>query len=370
MNASKTQLMLGGKVHCIDLEDFHVVVDRVTMFLDKKLELLGVKFDSSFSTFPHGALVAASARRRAAMIASLSHHLPKGAYLQQLARILVLGKCSYAIGAVFIALAVLATVASAAPMADNPAPYQPAPYKPTSYKEPAYEEPAKYEYQYGVQDQYAGLDFAQNEARDGYATNGEYRVNLPDGRTQIVTYNVQDDASGYVADVRYEGEAQYPKEEPKSAYQPAPNDCDVFITLAVLAAVASAAPMADNPAPYQPAPYQPAPYKPTSYKEPAYEEPAKYEYQYGVQDQYAGLDFAQNEARDGYATNGEYRVNLPDGRTQIVTYNVQDDASGYVADVRYEGEAQYPKEEPKSAYQPAHKYAPTPKYAPAPSYSS
>eukprot|EP00095_Tigriopus_kingsejongensis_P002758 maker-scaffold1440_size41170-snap-gene-0.6 protein:Tk02758 transcript:maker-scaffold1440_size41170-snap-gene-0.6-mRNA-1 annotation:"PREDICTED: uncharacterized protein K02A2.6-like" len=79
-----------GKVRRIDLEDFHVVVDGVTVFPDKKLELHGVKFDSSFSTFPHGASVAASARQQAAMIARLSHHLPRGAYLQQLARGLVL----------------------------------------------------------------------------------------------------------------------------------------------------------------------------------------------------------------------------------------------------------------------------------------
>eukprot|EP00095_Tigriopus_kingsejongensis_P012630 maker-scaffold407_size180809-snap-gene-0.31 protein:Tk12630 transcript:maker-scaffold407_size180809-snap-gene-0.31-mRNA-1 annotation:"sodium-potassium-chloride cotransporter " len=85
MNASKTQLMLGGKVRRADLEDFHVLVDGVTVFPDKKLELLGVNFDSNFSTFPHGASVAASARQRAAMIA-------RGAYLQQLERGLVLGK--------------------------------------------------------------------------------------------------------------------------------------------------------------------------------------------------------------------------------------------------------------------------------------
>eukprot|EP00095_Tigriopus_kingsejongensis_P001387 snap_masked-scaffold205_size259573-processed-gene-1.11 protein:Tk01387 transcript:snap_masked-scaffold205_size259573-processed-gene-1.11-mRNA-1 annotation:"cuticle protein" len=168
-----------------------------------------------------------------------------------------------------------------------------------------------------------------------------------------------------------------------------------FAALALVAA-ASAAPMADNPAPYQPepayapAPYQPEPayapapyqaepayapapykpaYKPASYQEPSYEEPAKYEYAYAVADDYAQTNFAQNEARDGYATNGGYRVNLPDGRTQIVTYTVQDDASGYVADVRYEGEAQYPKYEPKAAYQPAPQYAPAPKYAPAPAYN-
>eukprot|EP00094_Tigriopus_californicus_P014244 TCALIF_13797-PA protein Name:"Similar to resilin Pro-resilin (Drosophila melanogaster)" AED:0.13 eAED:0.14 QI:0/0/0/1/1/1/2/0/131 len=120
----------------------------------------------------------------------------------------------------------------------------------------------------------------------------------------------------------------------------------------------AAAVLADN------APYRPAPYKPASYKEPSYDEPPKYEYQYAVADQYAGVDFNQNEARDGYATTGEYRVVLPDGRTQIVTYNTADAYSGNVADVRYEGEAQYPEEKP--SYKPAPKYAP--KYAPAPSY--
>ena len=38
--------------------------------------------------------------------------------------------------------------------------------------------------------------------RSGYNTDGEYRVLLPDGRKQIVSYNVADGYSGYVADVR------------------------------------------------------------------------------------------------------------------------------------------------------------------------
>ena len=44
---------------------------------------------------------------------------------------------------------------------------------------------------------------------------------------------------------------------------------------------------------------------------------------------------------------------LPDGRTQIVTYSVGDAYPGYVADVRYEGEAHYAPYEPKP-YKPAH----------------
>ena len=89
--------------------------------------------------------------------------------------------------------------------------YAPAP----QYKD----EPANYAYNYAVADSYSGVNFGQNENRNGYATNGEYRVQLPDGRTQIVTYTVADAYSGYVADVRYEGEAKYPSEP---AYKPKP----------------------------------------------------------------------------------------------------------------------------------------------------
>merc|ERR1711881_760481 len=103
--------------------------------------------------------------------------------------------------------------------------YKPAPvvhaapaYKP-AYHEPAYDGPAVYTYGYAVADDYSGANYAQNENRDGYATTGEYRVALPDGRTQIVTYNVADAYSGYVADVKYEGEAHYAPYEPaKPAY--------------------------------------------------------------------------------------------------------------------------------------------------------
>ena len=123
-----------------------------------------------------------------------------------------------------------------------------------------------------------------------------------------------------------------------------------FIILA-LAAVA----LADKPAP---SPYQPPQYPRPSYQ-PKYEEPTAapvYNYNYAVQDDYAGVDFNQEENRDGYATSGSYRVALPDGRIQTVTYTVADAYSGLVADVSYEGEAQYPEEKPS--------YAPKPAYAP------
>merc|ERR1719245_1952476 len=68
----------------------------------------------------------------------------------------------------------------------------PAPYKPAPYKEPEYDAPAVYKYGYAVADDYSGANFEANEGRDGYATSGSYRVALPDGRTQIVTYTVAD----------------------------------------------------------------------------------------------------------------------------------------------------------------------------------
>ena len=121
-------------------------------------------------------------------------------------------------------------------------------------------------------------------------------------------------------------------------------------------AVACAAPQYAPAPAYAPAPvYAPAPaYAPA----PVYADvPPAYDYNYAVNDQYAGLDFAANENRNGYATNGQYRVALPDGRIQTVTYNVADANSGYVADVKYEGVA-IPYEAPKPAYAPAPAYAP------------
>ena len=144
-----------------------------------------------------------------------------------------------------------------------------------------------------------------------------------------------------------------------------------FVALVAFAAVASADKPA--PAPYRPV-YQPAPtYRPAYAPAPAYKaEPTAapvYAYEYAVQDEYANVDFNAEENRDNYATSGSYRVALPDGRIQTVTYNTADAYSGNVAEVTYEGEATYP-EEPK--YQPAPAYKPVyrPVYAPAPAYQA
>merc|ERR1711973_601413 len=129
---------------------------------------------------------------------------------------------------------------------------------------------------------------------------------------------------------------------------------------AVASALATVA-LAENPAPvYHPAPATvyhpaPAPYHPA----PIDETSKPYAFEYGVSDDYSGAKFAQSETADGKTTSGSYSVNLPDGRIQTVTYTV-DPYAGYVADVKYEGTAQYPE------YKPVHKPAPVYHPAPAP----
>ena len=100
-----------------------------------------------------------------------------------------------------------------------------------------------------------------------------------------------------------------------------------------------------------------APAGPPAYApEPAYpDEPALYTYNFAVKDDYSNNNFGTEEKRDGYAAQGSYYVALPDGRLQKVAYSVNGDG-GYVADVTYEGEAQYPEVKP---------YVPAPAYKPA-----
>ncbi len=73
-----------------------------------------------------------------------------------------------------------------------------------------------------VKDEPSKNDYSHQQESDGKVTTGSYRVALPDGRTQIVTYTA--DQNGYVAKVKYEGEAQYPapssyNNKPSASYQ-------------------------------------------------------------------------------------------------------------------------------------------------------
>ena len=104
-----------------------------------------------------------------------------------------------------------------------------------------------YSFAWAVKDDPSYNDYAHQESGDdkGYVV-GSYRVLLPDGRTQIVSYKA-DDYTGYVADVKYEGEAKYDYKPAYKAAYPAP------------------AYKADYPAPAYPAAY-PAP----AYPAPAY----------------------------------------------------------------------------------------------------
>ncbi|XP_071534970.1 larval cuticle protein A2B-like [Panulirus ornatus] len=110
-------------------------------------------------------------------------------------------------------MAVLVAVACAAPRPET-IPYGP---PPPSYKEPG----MPYEFAYAVKDDYSGNDFAHDEKSDGTVTSGSYRVLLPDGRTQIVTFTA-DHTNGYVAEVTYEGEASYPAHAAPSYGPPPP----------------------------------------------------------------------------------------------------------------------------------------------------
>ncbi|KAI9558667.1 hypothetical protein GHT06_015456 [Daphnia sinensis] len=157
------------------------------------------------------------------------------------------------------------------PVPNYPAPAYPAPMP--AYEQPAYSKPAEenhppmpFDFAYAVKDDASYQDFSHKEASDGKVVTGSYRVLLPDGRTQIVTYKADD--NGYVADVKYEGEAKYdeykPIPHPKTAYPVEPAYPKPTYP------AASAYPMPAYPMPAYPEPSYPKP----AYSEPSYPKPA------------------------------------------------------------------------------------------------
>jgi len=123
---------------------------------------------------------------------------------------------------------------------------------------------------------------------------------------------------------------------------------------------------APPPPAYKPAPAPYAPPPPKAYAPHPEKEfpPQPYTFEYGVADEYTGTNFqAIENQNEGGVVQGSYRVNLPDGRVQTVTYHA-DHHGGFVADVKYEGEAVYPPEKEYKPAPPAYKPAP-PKYIPS-----
>merc|ERR1739844_855464 len=131
-----------------------------------------------------------------------------------------------------------------------------------------------------------------------------------------------------------------------------PNNMVKAIIFSALVAATLALPTPDGPPAYGPPPpaYKPAPYKPhpAPYKEEKLP-PQPFAYEYGAKDDYSGASYQKSETQDAYGVvGGSYTV--------------------AIADVKYEGVAQYPPE-PKEGYghaPPAYHPAPPPKYAPAP----
>lgn len=82
---------------------------------------------------------------------------------------------------------------------------------------------------------------------------------------------------------------------------------------------------------------------------------------YAVKDQYYN-DYRHDTTSNGQIRTGSYSTLLPDGRLQTVNYKADD--YGYVADVKYQGEAKYDYK--PSAYKPTYQ---TPSYYAKPAYS-
>ncbi|XP_050326596.1 pro-resilin [Bactrocera neohumeralis] len=96
----------------------------------------------------------------------------------------------------------------------GPGPRPPGPQRPS---QPGPGEPGHvhvpgmpFDFEYAVNDVETANDYAHKASSNGDVVTGEYRVALPDGRTQIVRYTA-DWKTGYHADVSYEGEPQFPQ---------------------------------------------------------------------------------------------------------------------------------------------------------------
>ncbi|XP_043235746.1 vegetative cell wall protein gp1-like [Amphibalanus amphitrite] len=140
---------------------------------------------------------------------------------------------------VLILAAVCATVCLGSPVYDLAPPEEP-----FTYEDHHHEKARPYEFEYAVKDEDQALEFSRSEAQDASGTvTGEYRVLLPDGRTQIVTYTA-DHVSGFQATVTYEGEARVEAAHSNYGYHAVEEDISAYEEEVATAAPATEAPTA------------------------------------------------------------------------------------------------------------------------------
>lgn len=65
-----------------------------------------------------------------------------------------------------------------------------------------------FDFNYAVKEDAFGNDYSHNAISDGDIVRGEYRVQLPDGRTQVVRYTA-DWQHGFSAQVSYDGTPRF-----------------------------------------------------------------------------------------------------------------------------------------------------------------
>merc|ERR1711936_676543 len=128
---------------------------------------------------------------------------------------LVAGACASGIIGHSVVAPVLTHAAHAAPVYHAPVVHAAPAYHAPVVAAPAYHaEPdvvSPYTYTYAVADDYSKANFQASESSDGAGNaEGSYSVALPDGRIQHVNYHANG-YDGYVADVTYDGQAQYPE---------------------------------------------------------------------------------------------------------------------------------------------------------------
>ena len=137
----------------------------------------------------------------------------------------------------------------------------------------------------------------------------------------------------------------------------------LFALLAFLPiAIAFALPQYGAPAPPVYAP--PLVSQVKTYSNSDLSEISPYTFNYAVADDYSKTNFNVAESDDGTGVReGSYNVALPDGRIQHVKYTTND-YDGFVAEITYDGQAQYPPGEAYRVPKPTYG-APPLAYAPA-----